>query len=409
MNLDGKLTGGNGQGPGKAAERAKTEEELHHAQKLELVGQLAGGIAHEFNNLLQAIEGYTAYAMEGLLPQEQRYQDLQQVLNASSRAATITRQLLGFSRRRLLEKKHIDPNRVVADLVKMIRPLIGAQVQIEMILAAKIGVVCADPGELQQALLNLCLNARDAMPSGGKLTLQTQRVAGRCQGCSKAPQGACAMIQVIDTGCGMSVETRRRVFEPFYTTKELGKGTGLGLANVYGVVHQHGGLAKVESELGSGTTFTICLPVVNTRFADDASEDPPPVCGGAEIVLLAEDEEPVRNLTQRILEQAGYTVLAATDGAEALRLFRQNRSAISLVLLDAVMPNLSGCEVFAQIRVESPETKIIFVSGYSQETALAGMDLGAAVRLIAKPFDAATLLRTVREVIEEGQTWPAHA
>ena len=271
------------------AERAKAEEELRHAQKLELVGQLAGGIAHEFNNLLQAIEGYTAYAMEGLSPQERRYQDLQQVLNASDRASTLTRQLLGFSRRGILEKKHIDPNRVVSDLAKMIRPLIGAPIQLELLLDPQIGTICGDPGELQQALLNLCLNARDAMPSGGKLTLKTQR--GPClSGGSKTLPRPCAMIHVSDTGCGMSDETRKRIFEPFYTTKEVGKGTGLGLANVYGVVRQHGGSAEVESELGKGTKFTICLPTVDTLSTDETCDEPPVVSGGAEIILMAEDE-----------------------------------------------------------------------------------------------------------------------
>jgi CheY-like chemotaxis protein len=214
------------------------------------------------------------------------------------------------------------------------------------------------------------------------------------------------MIQVVDTGCGMSAETRQRVFEPFYTTKEVGKGTGLGLANVHGVVHQHGGAAEVESQLGKGTTFTIHLPTVDSPFAGEAAQDRPAVSGGAEIVLVAEDEELVRNLAQRILEQAGYTVLAATDGAEALQLFRQNRAAIRLVLLDAAMPNLSGCEVFAQIRAESPETKILLASGYARETVLADMEPGAELHFIAKPVDMATLLRTVREAIEEGRTRP---
>jgi signal transduction histidine kinase len=269
------------------AERAKAEEELRHAQKLELVGQLAGGVAHEFNNLLQTIEGYTAYAMEGLSPQERRYQDLQQVLNASGRASTLTRQLLGFSRRRGLEKRDIDPNRVVVDLAKMIRPLIATDIQLEIRLAPEIGAVCADPGELQQALLNLCLNARDAMPSGGKLILKTER--GPCRhGCGKGPQQPRAMIHVIDTGCGMSAETQRRIFEPFYTTKEVGKGTGLGLANVYGVVRQHGGSAHVDSALGKGTKFTICLPAVDAPCADGPSQDPPAPGDDAELPTVEE-------------------------------------------------------------------------------------------------------------------------
>jgi signal transduction histidine kinase len=267
------------------AERAKAEEELRHKQKLELVGQLAGGVAHEFNNLLQTIEGYTAYAMEGLSPQERRYQDLQQVLNASNRASTLTRQLLGYSRRTALEKKDVDPNRVVGDLARMIRPLIGPSIQLEMFLAPDIGTVRADPGELQQALLNLCLNARDAMPSGGKLTLRTERGPSPADNRGKGPQRPCAMIHVIDTGCGMSAETQQRILEPFYTTKGVGKGTGLGLANVYGVVQQHGGTAHVESALGKGTKFTLCLPTVDAPRAGEACQDPP-AGGGVEIMVL---------------------------------------------------------------------------------------------------------------------------
>ncbi len=211
--------------------------------------------------------------MQGLSPQEARHQDLQQVLNASIRASTLTRQLLGFSRRSVLEKKHVDPNRVVADLATMIRPLIGSPIRLETFLEPEIGTVCADPGELQQALLNLCLNARDAMPSGGQLTLKTERGPCGREGCGRAGPRPCAMIHVIDTGCGMSAETRRRIFEPFYTTKEIGKGTGLGLANVYGVVHQHGGSAHVESELGKGTKFTVCLPTVDGPQAGEALEE----------------------------------------------------------------------------------------------------------------------------------------
>jgi signal transduction histidine kinase len=249
------------------SERAKAEEELRHAQKLELVGQLAGGIAHEFNNLLQAIEGYTAYAMEGLSPRDVRRQDLQEVLNASARASSLTRQLLGFSRRRVLEKKCLSPNRVVEDLAKMIASLVGGQIRLELDLEPDVALVYADPGELQQALLNLCLNARDAMPLGGTLTLKTEGGPCRAGECGKSPWQPRVFMHVVDTGCGMSEESLQRIFEPFYTTKEVGKGTGLGLANVYGVVRQHGGSAHVESVVGKGTRFTICLPVCDPSHA----------------------------------------------------------------------------------------------------------------------------------------------
>jgi signal transduction histidine kinase len=271
------------------AARAKVEDDLRHSQKMELVGQLAGGIAHEFNNLLQAIEGYTAYAMEGLAPQEERYQDLQQVLNASDRASALTRQLLGFSRRSILEKRHVDPNRVVKDLARMIRPLMGARIQLALDLASEIGVIDADPGELQQALLNLCLNARDAMPCGGTMTLKTEYGPCRADDCGKNPQTPHSIIHVIDTGCGMSPESLQRVFEPFYTTKDVGKGTGLGLANVYGIVHQHGGTAHVESEVGKGTKFTICLPAIGA--AETVEEPQEASADGEEALLLTEEGE----------------------------------------------------------------------------------------------------------------------
>jgi PAS domain S-box-containing protein len=269
------------------------EEELRQSQKMEMVGQLAGGIAHEFNNLLQAIEGYTNYALDGLPPDQQRHQDLQQVLKASGRAATLTRQLLGFSRHQVLERKNIDPNQVVNELIAMLRPLIGAHIQVKTVLAEDAGVILADTGELEQALLNLCVNARDAMPSGGNLVLKTatrrletediRHLRGRVK------PGRYAVLTVADNGCGMSPETKRRIFEPFYTTKEVGKGTGLGLANVYGIVQQHGGTIEVESELGRGSTFEIYLPTVQERSNDEQGAAALPAVGGSETLPSAKD------------------------------------------------------------------------------------------------------------------------
>jgi two-component system, cell cycle sensor histidine kinase and response regulator CckA len=243
--------------------RKRLEGQLAQAQKLEAVGVLAGGVAHEFNNLLQAIQGYTRFAMEGLAPDEQRYQDLEQSLQVADRAALLTRQLLGFGRRQVLERVDVDPNRLVLDLIQMLRPIIGEDIEVRTHLAEDAAAIHADPGLLQQLLVNLCVNARDAMPAGGQMTLGTENIVfdqAYCEAHADAKPGRYVMLSVTDTGCGMPPEVRQRIFEPFYTTKEAGKGTGLGLALVYGVVEQHGGNIRVESELGLGTTFRLYLP-----------------------------------------------------------------------------------------------------------------------------------------------------
>lgn len=378
-------------------------EELRQAQKLEGVGQLAGGVAHEFNNLLQAIGGYASYAMEGLNPQEERYSDLEQVIKASERATSLTRQLLGFSRRRVLQPKSNDANVLVQDLVKLVRPAIGEHISLELALGDDTGAVFADAGELQQALLNLCVNARDAMPTGGTLLLKTERVtlAAPCWD----PQfeiegGQYVVFSVSDTGCGIPRDLQQRVFEPFFTTKEVGKGTGLGLALVYGVVRQHKGAIHLYSELGLGTTFKLYLPVSNGEAANRDREERDFGPLGQETILVAEDDPMVRNLSIRTLERAGYRVLAAADGQEALEIFEKHRDMISLVLLDAIMPKLSGHEVHRRIRGVSPETPTVCCTGYDRETARSECLVRENVPLIQKPFDTQTLLSVVREALD---------
>jgi DNA-binding response OmpR family regulator len=381
----------------------KKEAQLREAQKLEAVGQLAGGIAHEFNNLLQVIGGYANCAKEGLSPQEERYLDLQQVLKAADRAGTLTRQLLRFSRRRVIQPTSVDPNQVVANLAEMLRPLIGEHIALEMILGNGVGAVQVDADEFQQALLNLCLNARDAMPSGGALTLKTGSVMLRnplWDSRFQITPGRHAVLSVSDTGCGMSAEVQRRIFEPFFTTKEVGKGTGLGLAMVYGVVQQHQGAIHVYSEPGKGTTFKIYLPMAGTPAGDEHAAESEPAPGGSETILVAEDDPFVRDLAVRILEKNGYTVRVASNGEEALRIFEQDPAAISLMLLDAIMPKLSGHEVYRRVAAEHPQAKVIFASGYDPEAAGCRFLMEEHWRLIEKPFDAATLLRAVREVLD---------
>ncbi len=383
---------------------SKKDAQLREAQKLEAVGLLAGGVAHEFNNLLQVISGYTTCAMEDLSPQEQRYKDLQQVRAATNRAATLTRQLLGFSRRRALQPDKVDPSQLVAGLTEMLRPLVGDRISVEVALRDDIGTVYADPGELQQALLNLCLNARDAMPSGGTLLLNTDSVV-----LSEAfweprfhiEPGRYVVFGVTDTGQGISAEVQRHIFEPFFTTKEVGKGTGLGLAMVYGVVQQHKGAIHVYSEPGKGTTFKVYLPSGDRNREEEEVEEALPAPRGRETILVAEDEAMVRSLAVRILENGGYTVLAASDGEEALRLFKENENDISLTLLDAIMPKLTGHEVYRHIKADHPEARVLFASGYDSETAQSSFLLQERLRLVEKPFDADKLLRTVREVLDE--------
>jgi len=385
----------------------KKDEQLRHSQKMEAIGCLAGGIAHEFNNLLQAISGFTRCAMDGLEMRDPRYQDLEQVCKATQRAASLTRQLLGFSRRQVLERRTVNANDLVADVTKMVQPLIGERIELELKLGRDVGTVRADSAQIQQVLLNLCINARDAMPAGGKLLVKTERLTlGEPLGGAKlqAGPGCYVVISVVDTGCGMTPEVKQRIFEPFFTTKEVGQGTGLGLATVYGILQQHEGAIHVYSEPGQGTAFKIYLP-----SADQAADTSQPGANdrrydGTETILLAEDESLVRRLAVRFLEEAGYRVLVAQDGEEALRLFRQHRDEVSLVLLDAVMPKLNGREVYQRIKAWNPQTKAVFCSGYDPETAQSGFIAEQNLRLVQKPFERANLLRTIREVLDEKET-----
>ena len=381
----------------------KKEEELRQAQKMEAVGLLAGGIAHEFSNLLQAISGFANFAIEGLATTEGRYNDLKEVLKATQRAKTLTRQLLGFSRRRVLQPDNINPNQVVVDLVAMVRPIIGEHIVLETALDDSVGTVYADAGELQQSLLNLCLNARDAMPSGGKLLLATGNVVLHQPSWAhefRVKPGRYVVFSVTDTGCGMIPEVQRHIFEPFFTTKEVGKGTGLGLAMVYGIVQQHKGAIQVCSEPGRGTAFNLYLPCGDEDARPNCTAEIELLPCGTETILLAEDEPLVRGLATLTLEKGGYTVLAAADGEEALRVYRENAAAISLMILDVVMPNLNGYETYSLVKEAYPDAKVVFCSGYDLESASAEFVLPDGVRLIAKPFDADTLLRTVREVLD---------
>ena len=381
----------------------KRDEQLRHSQRLEALGTLAGGVAHEFNNLLQSIQGYTQYARDSLEVGDPRRQDLDLVLTATSRAASLTRQLLGFSRRQMLQFVDLDPNHVVQEAGQMLRPLIGEHIQLEVVLGEDVGTIYADPTHLQQLLMNLAVNARDAMPGGGQLLIKTERVELSSAAVAIYPglsPGSYVALTVSDTGCGMTPDVLEHAFDPFFTTKDVGQGTGLGLASVYGVVTQHRGTIRVYSEPGIGTSFKVLLPVVTRSVEHSASPTIGPRARHHELILVAEDEPLVRDLTVRTLERAGYRTLYATDGRDALDIFERRRDEISLVMLDVVMPRLNGHEVYQRMREVSPGIRVIFTSAYDLETAQLGFIGDHGLRFVQKPCGPAALLQTIREVLD---------
>lgn len=383
-------------------ERARLEAQLLQAQKMEAVGQLAGGIAHDFNNLLQVISGHLEMVLNDLPPEEPPRAELEEVQKAAERAAALTRQLLAFSRRQVLDPRPLDLNEIVADLMKMITRMIGEHIELNVIPGHALKTVRADRGQLDQVLINLCVNARDAMPGGGRLTIETENVIFDEEYCAMhawATPGRYVMLQVSDSGCGMAPEMLGQIFEPFFTTKEPGRGTGLGLATVYGIVRQHSGTVQVYSEVGKGSTFKVYLPAVEDAAAINC-QGPEPIRGGHEKILVAEDDSQIRSLAKRILESAGYHVSAAADGEEALRVYREEGGAFDLLLLDVVMPHKGGRAVFDSIRKDRPDTRCLFVSGYSDSTIHTDFILEAGLRLLQKPYQRDGLLRAVRAALD---------
>jgi PAS domain S-box-containing protein len=384
-------------------ERRALEAELRQAQKMEAVGRLAGGIAHDFNNLLQAILGYTEMALSRVKTDDPLYEDLSEVRESSERAATLTRQLLAFSRRQILQTKDIDVNSLVENLLRLARRLLGANIEITSEFAPRPIVVHADPAQLEQVVLNLCVNARDAMPDGGRLILSTSiRTANelRQDGLSPEGRGNYAELTVEDTGCGIPPEARDHLFEPFFTTKEEGRGTGLGLAMVYGIVRQHQGMIDVQTDESGGSVFRIHLPAVERPAESVSIRSEGEVRGGDECLLVAEDDRQVRRLTARVLSASGYRVLACEDGREALKLFEAHEDEIKLAVLDLVMPQAGGQRVAEEIRRRRPDLPIVFCTGYDVSGAKHGLDLDARTVLIPKPYRESELLRAVREVLD---------
>ncbi len=381
----------------------KLEEQFRQAQKMEAVGQLAGGIAHDFNNLLQVINGYSELALGNLNADHPAFGRVEEVARAGKRAATLVRQLLAFSRQQVLDMRDVNLNDVVADLMKMIRRVIGEHITLDVLAGHDLGIVRADPGQIEQILMNLCVNARDAMAGGGTIVIETSNVRIDEVYCKTRPwaePGQFVLLSVTDTGCGMDKETLANVFEPFFTTKDVGAGTGLGLSTVYGLVKQHEGMVDVYSEVGTGTTFNIYLPLTERSAAIVGDKIETTAPGGTETILLAEDDVAVLGLAKAILEHAGYTVLTAADGEEALRVFEEYAEAIDLALLDAMMPELGGRAVFERIREQRPEIRVLFSSGYSMKTIHTNFVLDEGMQLIQKPYQRDTLLQRIREALD---------
>ncbi len=381
----------------------QSEERLLQAQKMEAVGRLAGGVAHDFNNFLTVIGGFGERLLRGLHAGDARRRDAEEIRRAAERASDLTRQLLAFSRRQVLAPKVLDLNAVVAGMGAMLRRLIGEDIDLVTVLDPALGHVKADPGQLEQVVMNLAVNARDAMPRGGKLTIETRNVeldeAYAGEHVSVNP-GRYVMLAVSDTGCGMDAETRARLFEPFFTTRERGKGTGLGLATVYGIVKQSGGNIWVYSEPGRGTSFKIYLPRVEE--AVEAAQAAGAIGGslrGSETVLLVEDEEGVRTLVREVLVRHGYTVLAARHGGEALLICERHEGPIHLMVTDVVMPEMSGRELAERLAPLHPAMKVLYVSGYTDDAIVHHGVLDRRTPFLEKPFSPDALARKVREVL----------
>ena len=385
-------------------EMRQLEVQYRQAQKMEAVGRLAGGIAHDFNNLLTAIIGTTALVLEDLGLESRARLDIQEIEKAAKRAAGLTRQLLIFSRQQVLEPRALDLNALVGNLEKMLHRLIGEDIELRTKQATALGAVRADPGQLEQAIVNLVVNARDAMPQGGRLTIETADVEldrGYVAGHVPTQPGPYVLLAISDTGVGMDGATKARLFEPFFTTKEPGRGTGLGLATVYGIVKQSGGYIWTYSELGHGTTFKIYLPrVAETPEAPESTTSPPTPVRGSETLLVVEDQEEVRKLTKRVLEARGYTVLAARNGAEALEIVAQHPSRIHLMITDVVMPGMNGRELAQHARARRSYLKVLYVSGYTGEAVLQHRLLEPGVAFLQKPFTPDVLARKTREVLD---------
>jgi two-component system cell cycle sensor histidine kinase/response regulator CckA len=383
--------------------RRYLEDQLRQAQKMEAVGMLAGGVAHDFNNLLTIITGYSQLILNNLTPEDTNRHSVEQIMKAGERAAALTKQLLAFSRRQVLQPKVLDLNKLVGSLGTMLQRLIGEDVDLRLVLPPELGRVSADPGQIEQVLMNLVVNARDAMPKGGVLTIETANVqldpsyAGRH---ISVKPGAYILLAVSDNGAGMDEATQARLFEPFFTTKGSGKGTGLGLSTVFGIVKQSGGSVEVYSEPGRGTSVKVYLPRIDQPVVVETETSKKKLQRGSETILLVEDDEMVRTLVRETLLREGYKILDAPGPLEARKISEQYKSAIQLMITDVVMPKVSGRELAEQLVRRRPDMKVLYMSGYTDNAVLNSGILEKEVAFLQKPFTPGALTEKVRDVLE---------
>jgi two-component system cell cycle sensor histidine kinase/response regulator CckA len=384
-------------------ERMRLEEQLLQAQKMEAIGRLAGGIAHDFNNMLTAMKSYCELLLADMDETDPRRSDVSEIGRAADRATALTRQLLAFSRQQVLHPQPLDMNQMVSEVEGMLRRLIGADTELTTRLSRDLGMVTADSGEIQRVIVNLVVNASDAMPEGGKLTIETSNVEldeEYAMAHADAPSGSYVMLAVSDTGHGMNRETKARLFEPFFTTKDTGKGTGLGLSSVYGIVKQSGGNIWVYSEPDKGTTFKVYLPRIADVSVTPVVKAPATRNGGTETILLVEDEDSVRAVASRILRREGYTVREAANGADALKICEVDGEEVDLIVTDLVMPEIGGAELALRVRRTRPHARILFTSGYTQDAVVRQSFLEQGAAFIEKPFTPDGLARKAREVLD---------
>jgi two-component system, cell cycle sensor histidine kinase and response regulator CckA len=388
-------------------EHRKLESDLRQAQKMDAIGRLAGGVAHDFNNLLLVISAYAELMLDSLAAEDPLRRNVAEIMTASRRAADLTRQLLAFGRKQVQLLQVLDLNTVIGEITAMLPRLIGEDIELVFIPAQGLGKVKADPVQIEQVVMNLAANARDAMPGGGTLTIETATVQvdeSYVQRHSIVPKGDYVLLTVADSGQGIAAEHLPHIFEPFYTTKEAGKGTGLGLATVYGIVKQNGGFVWVYSEPGLGTTFKIYLPQVHSLTSEVRITKPVESSSrGCETLLLVEDEASVRQASQQFLTRSGYNVLEANDGEDALRTSRKHPGPIHLMITDVVMPRMGGPKLAERLADERPDMKVLFVSGYAENTILQHGKIDVSTRFLQKPFSLKTLARKVREVLEASE------
>ena len=383
-------------------ERRALEDQFRQAQKMEAVGRLAGGVAHDFNNLLMVVSGYTEVLLEQLKENDPLLAKVQAIQQAADRATTLTRQLLAFSRKQLLELKVVDVNAIVADMERLLRPLIGENIDLTTKLASNVGHTRADAGQLEQVIMNLVVNAKDAMPTGGRILIQTseEELDAVRREHSLIQPGSYILLSVSDTGTGMDKETQSRIFEPFFTTKEKGKGTGLGLSTVYGIVKQSGGYIFAHSEPGSGSTFRIYLPkVADPPGQTGLAKHTQAPSGGSETVLLVEDEDSVRELVRETLRSKGYTVMEACDGINGMKVAETHDGKIDILITDVVMPGMSGRELAQRVSASRPTIKVLYLSGYTEDAIIHEGVLDPGTAFLQKPFTLQALARKVRDVL----------